>query len=178
LYDLLDATPNALHFLDINLRKDCFSTETLAQSLQRSNVLKLNRDEVKTLAKMFNFSSEDLVIFCSSIFKSYERLKTVLITLGEAGVLCLNRDSKPVYVAGCEVTVADTIGAGDAFSAGYIIKHLEKQPLKETLEFANALAAVSATKKGGMGSIEKGEVEAFRSANNKRSILDDLAKFS
>jgi fructokinase len=177
LYDLLDSTPNALHFLDINLRKDCYTLETIENSLRRADVLKLNRDEIGKLGKMLNLPSSDILAFCDSIFKSYP-VKTTLITLGESGVLCASKDSAPTYVPGCQVQVADTIGAGDAFSAGFIIKYLEKKPLKECLEFGNSIAAVSATKQGGMGVIEQNEVEQFRAINQKRSILKELQKYA
>ena len=177
LYDLLDATPNALHFLDINLRKDCYSRETIENSLSRADVLKLNRDEIGKLSKMFGIASTDMLSFCESTFKLYP-IKTILITLGESGVLCASKDLSPIYVPGCEVQVADTIGAGDAFSAGFVIKYLEKQLLKECLEFGNTIAAVSATKKGGMGIVEISEVEQFRAANHKRSVLKELEKYA
>ena len=54
LHALLDAAPQALKLYDINLRRDCFSQETVDASLARTDVLKLNGQEAGMLARMFD----------------------------------------------------------------------------------------------------------------------------
>ena len=48
LYELLEASPGSIKFLDMNLRKNCFSQETIAQSLQKADMLKLNDGEARS----------------------------------------------------------------------------------------------------------------------------------
>src|SRR5882724_6812198 len=50
LHRLLDAAGRAVKFLDINLRQDCYFRETIAESLTKANILKLNLSEAHYLA--------------------------------------------------------------------------------------------------------------------------------
>jgi fructokinase len=60
---------------------------------------------------------------------------------------------------GISVQVADTVGAGDAFTAALLTQHLEGKPLREAARFANAYAAAVASKPGGTPQVERAEVE-------------------
>jgi fructokinase len=53
----------------------------------------------------------------------------------------------------------DTIGAGDAFTAGLLAYRLEGRPLTEAAAFANRLAARVAASAGGTPRIERRQVE-------------------
>ena len=59
---------------------------------------------------------------------------------------------------GFPVTVADTVGSGDAFFAGFLYKTLEGVPVRERLEFANALGAFIASKEGACPRYEINEI--------------------
>ena len=55
---LVAATPpRALRVFDINLLQNFYSREVIEESLEHSNVLKMNDDELPTLATMFNLES-------------------------------------------------------------------------------------------------------------------------
>ena len=57
------------------------------------------------------------------------------------------------------VKVADTVGAGDAFTAALLTQHLDGKPLREAARFANAYAAVVASRAGGTPAVTRAEVE-------------------
>jgi sugar/nucleoside kinase (ribokinase family) len=88
-------------------------------------------------------------------------ISIVLVTLGEKGVYAVSKSGESISVPGISVAVADTIGAGDAFSAGFTFKYLQGAPLKECCRFGNITGAMSAARAGGMPNISTKELEDF-----------------
>src|SRR5262245_32998681 len=74
-------------------------------------------------------------------------------TLGEEGVLAWDGKSFRYAAAYC-VKVADTIGAGDVFHAGFIYGMLQGWPLQRQLEFGCAAAALNCMGMGARGGIQ------------------------
>ena len=86
----------------------------------------------------------------------------VVVTRGADGVLALDRDGREHLVAAPEVTVVDTVGAGDAFTAGLLaglhargrlagretLAATDADQLAEVLGFAARVAAVTCTRSG------------------------------
>ena len=160
LYKLLDATENSLHVLDINLRKDCYSPETVKESFNRANVLKLNRDETKVVAPMLGLNAENVAGFAESAFSAYE-LEVILVTAGSEGLYVFSRKGERVRIPGYQVKVADTVGSGDSFTAAFLHKFLQGTSLEESCKFANKVGALTASKKGGMPLIREEEIRAM-----------------
>lgn len=73
----------------------------------------------------------------------------VVLTLGEEGCL-LYQESQMTMVPGYRVKVVDTMGAGDAFWAGFLLRWLDGQTAVEAARFGNAVAAL---KVGTVGAI-------------------------
>ena len=74
-------------------------------------------------------------------------VKTLIVTLGEAGALILT-DSSLQAVPGATVNVVDTTGAGDAFNAGLAMSLAEGCDLITAVQFANCAGAIACTKLG------------------------------
>ncbi|GLS42269.1 PfkB family carbohydrate kinase [Methylobacterium brachythecii] len=72
----------------------------------------------------------------------------VVVTLGEDGALAFSRSEPPRRQAAVPVTAVDTIGAGDAFSAGFAVSLLQGRPITESLARAAACGAVTAARFG------------------------------
>ena len=149
LANLLQRTPNALKLLDINLRPDCFSASTVGWSLKQADILKLNDTEVLELSRLLSDPPLRPDAFCEFIFSNYG-IQTILITKGAAGVFARARSGEVVELLGCKVDVVDTIGAGDAFTAGFVFRLLAGDSLRNCCEFGNRLGAFIAGKKGGI----------------------------
>lgn len=160
LYAVLDAAKSATKFLDINLRKECYSAETVTESFRRTDILKLNQSEVKVVGELLQLGNLEPKELSLALMKQYG-ISTVLVTLGEAGVYAIDSTGKEITVPGITITVSDTIGSGDSFSAGFAFKYLQKAPLAECCRFGNLMGAMNATRKGGMPDISPAEVEAF-----------------
>jgi fructokinase len=82
----------------------------------------------------------------------------VCITRGPKGC-AIRTHSEEIDLPGIAVPVADTVGAGDAFTAALLTQSLEGKPLAEAARFANAYAAVVASKPGGTPRVSHEEVE-------------------
>lgn len=67
-------------------------------------------------------------------------------------------------VFGYKVTVEDTIGAGDSFTAGFAYRYLKQDSLFDCCEFGNLMGAAAATKKGGMSLIESNDIEDIQAS--------------
>jgi fructokinase len=174
LYHLLEKATGAIKLLDINLRRDCYSPTTVKNSLEASDILKLNDEEALEIDKMFGIGSVGLPEFCREMLDRWP-ITACLVTLGERGVFAHSAEEGPVYVPGYRVEVGDTIGSGDAFTAGFVHGYLQGMPLPEACGLGNKVGAVVATHKGATRPIEPWSLEDIE---KKERIVDpDLKNF-
>ena len=173
---LMERADINLKLLDINLRKDCYSLETIIFSLQKADVLKLNEDEAHQLGRMLEISKENIPEFCEEMLSKWS-LKHCVVTLGEKGAFAMSAGGERVYVPGYKVKLADSIGSGDAFSAGCVNKLLRGPSTSEAGRFGNVLGALVATKEGATSEVTLDEIGLFHNHNYERDIYPDLEKF-
>jgi fructokinase len=177
LHRLLDASNKGLKFLDINLRKDCYSLQTITESLKRANILKMNLQEAHYLAELFEISLTTLPDFCAEMLEEWS-LSCCLVTLGEHGAFAASANCDKVYVPGLEINVVDTCGSGDAFSAGFIHEYLRHKPLADCCRFGNQLGALAATRRGGTAPISSVELDHFVAIRHRLVREPGLEEFS
>jgi len=137
----------AVRIFDINLRQNFYSIEIIAESLKLSSIAKLNDEELPILIDLLGYqnkkSEEEL---CRLLIEKYG-LALVSLTKGESGSLLLN-EREMVRHPGCRVTVVDTVGAGDAFTAALAIQYLKGSSLERISEAANRLGSWVASQSG------------------------------
>jgi fructokinase len=150
LYHLLDNSP-ALKILDLNLRKNCYDAFTIEASLKRADILKLNEDEALYLGRTYGLEP---ATFISAAVKKWD-LDCCIVTLGANGAEAAS-PSEGTWVWGAELAgaVVDTVGCGDAFTAGFLHHYLAGAELGEACEAANLLAAKVSRTRGGMSPVE------------------------
>lgn len=141
--------PSCLVVYDINLRRPFYERAWIAESLALARVVKLNDDESRILAEMFALSDAAPVAVAQHLLQQYPRLELVCITRGGNGAVGVTR-TEAVEVSGVPVTVVDTVGAGDAFTAALIAGRLQQHPLAATLTFANRVGSLVASRPGAM----------------------------
>jgi fructokinase len=139
--------PYARTFYDLNLRQDSYNTELLSTLLRQADVVKLNEPEAAVLANFLQFPSAGLQELCRALAHMFT-LQAVCVTRGALGCCLLIGDTF-VEAPGYCVTVADTIGAGDAFAAAFLHGMTEGWPPLHVADFANRLGAVVASLPGG-----------------------------
>jgi fructokinase len=146
LHQLLQlADSAALRVFDVNLRQQYYSREIIAASLDAANVLKLNETELPVLREMFGLPADDRGALAS--LAARHRLRAVLYTRGERGCLAL-ADGTWHEHPGTKVEVADTVGAGDSFTAAFTLGLLRRWPLALIVERATAISAYVCTQRG------------------------------
>jgi fructokinase len=173
---LLERAEKSLKFLDINLRKDCYNPETVSFSLQKADILKLNEDEAGRLGRMLGVSHKDISEFCEEMLDKWS-LKHCVVTLGKKGAFAVSAAGEKIYVPGYKVKLADSIGSGDAFSAGFVHKLLRGTSIDEAVRFGNVLGALVATKEGATASVTLDEIVLFGSQKVELDIFPDLEGF-
>ncbi len=148
LLDRLVSTINAKHILyDINLRQDYYNIDIIKNSLEHSTILKLNDEEAWKIAKLlFNKEEKDLKII-SQMLAEKCNLKIVCITRADEGAVVFS-DNEYKEIPGIDVKIADAVGAGDAFSAGFLFAYFSHNTPFESAEFANEIGTFVACNTG------------------------------
>lgn len=147
----LDAMPqkdDSLVVFDVNLRQGFYNKEILCNSMKRCNILKINDEELVTVSRMFGYPGIDLQDKCWILLGKYN-LKMLILTCGINGSYVFtpgNVSFQPTP----KVEVADTVGAGDSFTAAFIASILKGKSVQEAHSLAVQTSAYVCTKKGAM----------------------------
>ena len=141
---LLKSTKNTVLF-DINLRKQYWSKELVADGLACATIAKMNEREQQML-KQLGLGKGDRVDWCRSILLEF-RLEMVCVTRGKDGCLLVGTEVDLEH-PGYPVEVADTVGCGDAFAAAVAHCHLRRYSLDKTADFANRVGSFVASRRG------------------------------
>lgn len=133
---------NAKGFYDINLRKDCYSKGIIQNSLEVTNILKINDEELEEMENMFHLEIKEAnkKKFIDYIFEKYP-IEIIAITKGEKGSEFITHDSHFRIDARTPSKIGDTVGAGDAFASVLAYGILNNMDLKTVTEMASAFAA-------------------------------------
>lgn len=142
---------SCLKIFDINLRQHYYSTEVIIDSLFKSDILKLNDGELDVLTPMLALSGTDMEKL--SMLKSRYHLQLVALTRGEKGSVLMT-PSEYSELEAPSVMIADTVGAGDAFTAALTIGWLKKEPLRSIHQLASQLAAWVCSQPGAMPPVQ------------------------
>jgi fructokinase len=108
----------AKRFYDVNLRPRCWTPELVEDLLHQASAVKLNDEEANVIAGLFDWPSESVEEFSDLVARRFD-LELLCVTRGAHGC-SLWREGEYVESHGFHVEVADTIGAGDAFSAALL----------------------------------------------------------
>lgn len=143
---ILETNPHARRFYDVNLRPDSYDEALVDGLLRTSTVAKLNDEEANILAAMSGGRLRNLEGFMRDRAALYG-WEAVCVTRGAQGCAILARDQY-VEIAGYPVPVADTVGAGDAFSAAFLHALANGLSPVEIGDFANRVGALVASRRG------------------------------
>lgn len=128
----LDAMPksaDSLVVFDINLRQNFYNKDIIVNSLERCNVLKINDEELVALCRIFNLANSDFRDVCRTLLGNYN-LKMLILTCGVDGSYVFTSDCES-FQPTPKVEVADTVGAGDSFTAAFIASILKGASVAE-----------------------------------------------
>lgn len=154
---------DAVRIFDVNLRPPFYSAETLDESLRLTDIVKLNHDELAAVAKLLGHTSEDELSAARWLRDTY-KLKLVCVTRAEKGSLLVAEKETSDH-PGREVHVADTVGAGDAFTAALVYHYLRHGSLETLSEAANRMGSWVAGLVGATPARDNRELERIRSTS-------------
>jgi len=134
-----------LRLFDVNLRQSYYSREVIVESLGACEVLKLNDEELPTVAGLLGMSGTRDELLCE-LLRRYS-LRLVVLTCGPNGST-LRTPEEASVLPGRKVDIADTVGAGDAFTAAVATGLLKGWDLSAVHRLADRLAAYVCTQAG------------------------------
>lgn len=142
---LLLQTTRAKGFLDINLRDPWVCKDVLRWSLERAEIVKVSEDELHRVAHMLGLGSGVSRTLGERLTNTFD-IRQLLVTQGEQGAWLLTGDGAYIHTRATEpiidadTAVVDTVGAGDAFAAVFLLGLTQGWPVEQTLERAHRFA--------------------------------------
>ena len=154
---LAASSANTLKVFDVNLRQSYYSEDILAESMRLADIVKLNDEELPKIMALYKLPFKDEL---SSAKKLQEKfgLKVLCITRGDRGSLLVRARDLSEH-PGFRIRVADTVGSGDAFTAGLVHEYLHGASLDLMNEVANLVGAWVASEIGAMPTPKRGALE-------------------
>lgn len=159
----------ALKVFDVNLRQNYYSQEVLEQSMQLADIVKLNDEELPRIASLTSsapasagqsatrLAASDELSSAQRLLEAFA-LKLICVTRGGRGSLLVRRGESNEH-PGFRVRVGDTVGSGDAFTAGLVHEYLENSSLERMNVVANQVGAWVASEMGAMPTPKQGSLE-------------------
>ena len=145
---------------DVNLRAPFYSARLIAESLSRATIFKLNEGEVPIVLALLGGPSMAGAEQTEAALRSAARwllerypLKMVAITMGAHGSLLVTHDEHDRHM-GLKTSVADTVGAGDAFTAALVDAYLRGVSLYQMNDAGNRWGSWVASQAGAMPELD------------------------
>ena len=151
IYRFLDAMPSEpgrLKVFDINLRQHFYSIDVIEASCQRANVLKINEEELVIVSELLRLGTPQVEQQCRLLMERFS-LDMLVLTCGSNGSYIFTPVETSFRVTPL-VQVADTVGAGDSFTATLVADLLKGASVGVAHEHAVQLAAYVCTQQGAM----------------------------
>lgn len=151
--DVMPVSAESLITFDVNLRQGFFTKEILSDSMKRCDILKINDEELVAVSNLFGIPGIDLHNTCQELIDNYH-LKMLILTCGINGSYVFSPE-RVSFQPTPKVKVADTVGAGDSFTAAFVANILKGKSLEEAHIKAVETSAFVCTQKGAMPVLPK-----------------------
>ena len=147
------AKEECIKVFDINIRQHFYNREIIEASLERADILKLNEDELPLVAELFGLNGSTTEVI-ESLIARYS-LRYVVLTCGAAFSEVYDATGVVSHIATPKVEVADTVGAGDSFTATFVTLLLQQRPVTEAHAKAVEVSAFVCTQHGAIAPLPK-----------------------
>lgn len=154
--EVMPSDGGRLKVFDVNLRQSFYTKEILCDSMRRCNVLKINDEELVTISRLFGYPGIDLQDKCWILLAKYD-LRMLILTCGVNGSYIFTPGNVS-FVETPKVAVADTVGAGDSFTATIVASLLSGKSVQEAHQLAVEVSAYVCTQNGAMPELPAGQV--------------------
>ena len=153
--------PGTLRVFDVNLRQSFYSEQTLSEGAALADIIKLNSDELLAVVKLLGCPSHDEASAAQWLLQHTFHTKLVCVTRGAKGSLLVSERAMDEH-PGCAVSVADTVGSGDAFTAALVYHYLRRAPLTVLNQAANSMGAWVASHIGAIPARDNSRLQKIR----------------
>ena len=144
---IADMPADSLKVYDINLRQHFYSRVIIEDSLRVADILKINDEEIAVVSDLLGLDASPEQA-CRSLISMYG-LRLVILTKGADGSEVITPDAK--YSVECpKVKIADTVGAGDSFTAAFVQAYLRGDSIENCHNIANRISAFVCSRSGAM----------------------------
>lgn len=151
---------NSIKIFDINLRQHFYTKELIDESLQLANALKINDEEIVVVSKLYGYNEENEQEVCKKLLREYN-LDLVILTKGtEGSFVCTPKETS--FQPTPKVHVADTVGAGDSFTAAFVSSYMNGDRIADAHQLAVEVSAYVCTQHGAMPKLPDSYKELFR----------------
>ena len=140
--------------LDINLRPPFFDAEMIRDSVQLASILKLSDDELVEVCSACSISETSRPNVMLQGLLEFGNLDIVVLTRGKDGAVLVTPDDT-VTQNGISTNVIDTVGAGDSFTAAFLIGELRGESRKQNLRKSCEIAAATCAHSGAVPEIKR-----------------------
>jgi fructokinase len=136
--------PTALVLCDINLRPDCYTEKTIRETLKKTDILKLNREEMQILSQLFSGpeQEEEMLTWLMDSFS----FRMISLTADADGSRLMTPKGSYSMKPKAELSIRDTVGAGDAYAsvlaAGILLNWDPEKILKNATDFAGKVCTL------------------------------------
>jgi len=148
------ASEDCLKVFDINIRQHYGRKDIVEESLKRADILKLNDDELIQVSDMFGIPGKDCTVI-DSLIKMFN-LKEIIYTQGALCSSVYDGNGLSSRIMTPKVFVADTVGAGDSFTAAYIVSRLNGKDVMSAHQTAVEISAFVCTQHGAINPLPEG----------------------
>lgn len=167
------ASSRCVRVFDVNLRAPFYSSEIIQESLELATVVKMNDTEVPLVLGLIGLQVTDLEEAgalrnaAERLLAEFPALDMVAVTRGGNGSVLVRRNEWHEH-PGVRTTVADTIGAGDAFTAAMTHYLLRGAPLAVLNEAGNRWGSWVASQKGAMPAVHTATITEMAKVIERR----------
>jgi fructokinase len=147
-----------LKIMDVNLRPPYDTEDNVKTLLKKSDIVKLNDEELMKISDWYQLTGtlEERI----RSFGNLLNLETLIVTMGKHGAYVLHQD-KLHHHNGFKVETEDSVGAGDAFLAGFLAAFFDGKNLDIALTEASAIGAFVASQPGATPHYNRDVIKQF-----------------
>ena len=148
IHEFIENMPDgSLKVYDINLRQNYYDEKIISDSLRLADILKINDEELEIVSKMLSLSGTQEER-CRAISRAFN-LKFVILTKGGDGSEVVLEDKVHISRPG-KIDIVDTVGAGDSFTAAFMLAYLRGESIENAHTLATEVSSYVCTKAGAM----------------------------
>ncbi|MFP7654503.1 carbohydrate kinase family protein [Chryseobacterium proteolyticum] len=149
-----------LKIFDVNFRPPFIEVQLIKDLLHQADIVKMNKAEMRQIIDFLNeeYIDEDQ---SAALIQDYFKIKEIVLTKGSKGARYF-KGTESYTCPAVPITIADTVGSGDSFLAGFISKRIQQEAPEIIMKEAVALGAFITSKEGACPEYEYEEFQKFR----------------